>query len=296
LILALAGLTLVGCATSPVRPIVLDCPRQWNQNQALEQYQRLLTEYVDKNGRVDYRKLAQAETDKQQLDCFLTWASQVDEETYPQLFTQGSARTAFYLNAHNASVIRAVLEFYPIKKLSDIPVDLADDLLFQVQAEQLSINTMAERTSPADDWRIAFALAGPALSDAALAKLPFRGEDLDEQLDTALKNYLESCRGIQIDHARRRVLLGKLIYQRKEFFLEKYSQLFDDQYAPQEVSLISALIPWVSPNTQELLIDLVGYDIGPLKTDNKLNEVEYPDQQSAEDKENEEEFLPCPCR
>ena len=291
---------IAGCGSPGLRMIEPNCPQAlvaagFPAGQPLQDYQRVLEEFVQDDGRIDYRSLADSHQGRRRLDCFLSWVAKTNPQDNTILFTDDNRRTAFYLNAYNASVLRAILEFYPLRQLNDCPVDFLTEVFLTVGSERFSLTSLAQRCLEPGDWRVAFALAGPTLSDPPLTRQPYRPELLDKQLDTAVAGYLGGCAGLQIDHARRRVLFGELVYHRRHDLIEGYGDHFKQSYAPDDnVSLITAVIPWSAPQTAELLADVVGYGAGPLRRRDRINDIEPPNW--LRDEDDDEEFLPCGCR
>lgn len=242
-------------------------------------YSRLLSQYVTSEARVDYKRLAQDKPARESLDCVLTWTA-LDPNN-----------TAMGINGYNAAVMRGVLEFYPLKRLSDTKLDFFRDVRFEAGSAQgpVSLEQVAHRLKAGPDWRVAFALAGPRRSDPPLTQEMYTADDLDEQLDRAVKNYLASCAGMWIDHALHQVKFGRLIWERRDWFIAEYQRRFG---APK-VSLLTAITAWAWPKTQEQLADVVGYGSGVLPESDWLNDI---DRKEDKGKEAEPKLYPCGCR
>jgi hypothetical protein len=283
-------LVLAGC-TGPAERTVLrfDCnsvpPAVSTYEEAVGLYQQVLDDYVREDGRIDYRKLAEDVEARNKLDCFLLFIGNIDP-VQSMIFDNEKSRLAFYLNVYNAGSLRGGLEFYPQGK---IPADFGSVLIFSVAGQEMSLAQIAEQMTVETDWRILPALSQPRLSGPYLAKKIYRGEQLEEQFDQALKDYLGSCGGFQIDFDPQRVLFGELIYNRKDHFVDEYKQ----RYEIENVSLISALIPYAWPKTQEQLADVAGFGIGKLPVDDRINDVE---RENSAEEGSQEEYRICGCK
>ncbi len=252
-------------------------------NEIMRAYEQVLEEYLGNNGKIEYEKLAADQEAQSKLDDYLAWVGQVEAQELDQPPAYQDGRQAFYINAYNACVLRGVLELYPFIELSEAPGDFYEDLHFLAASERLSLTQIALEGGKDIDWRVSFALGGPCRSEPAIAKTLYTPENLHRQLDEAVKNYLGSCAGMRIDHARKQILFGKLIYQRKESFIQSYY----DRYNIEGVSLISALGPGWGPPPPAFFADQVGYRGGPHKMVPRLNDV-VEDEESIEIDE-----LPC---
>ena len=265
----------------------------WDPNQAAistyEQactlYQKVLDRYVRKDGRIDYQKLAEDREARSRLDGFLSFMAEFELEQSPVVNDEKSG-LAFYLNMYNACSLRGGLELYPQGK---IPDEFDTDLIFTVAGQEMSLHQMAEQMAVNEDWRISLALSRPALSGPYLANQVYSAVQLESQLDQAMKDYLGSCAGCQIDFAKQQVLIGGLIYDRKGEFLEEYKR----RYGIEGESQVSALIPYAWPATQVQMAEAAGFGVGRLPLDNRINDIERED--SQEDG-SQEEYRICGCQ
>lgn len=75
-------------------------------------WDKLLDEYVDASGQVDYARWHKDEADRKHLDAFLEKVAEADPDSASK-----DAQLAFYINAYNATVIDSVLEKWPVKSV-----------------------------------------------------------------------------------------------------------------------------------------------------------------------------------
>ena len=247
-------------------------------------YQQVLDDYVtgSKNNRIDYKKLRSDEAARGKLDRFLAWAGQVEVQD-PDYLTGAPEKLAFLINVHNALALSGVLQFEPFDKLSEVPAEYFEIIRLKMGDEYLSLNQIAQLCGVENDWQVAFALGGPNRSDPFVAETIYTAENLPRQLDEAVKNYIGSCAGLRIDHARHRILLGKLLYDRMGYFTASYY----DRYNIENISMVSALVPWAAQRTQEQLVEVVGYEADRQIWDNRLNQIV----EDEEDIEGIDEFI-----
>ncbi len=253
--------------------------------QACKLYQKVLDRYVRKDGGIDYQKLAEDTEARSRLDGFLSFVAEFELE-HSLAVNDEKSRRAFYLNVYNACSLRGGLEFYPQGK---IPADFDSILIFTVAGQEMSLHQMAEQMTVESDWRISLALSRPALSGPYLSNQVYSVVQLENQLDQAMKDYLGSCAGCQIDFAKQQVLLGRLIYDRKGEFLEEYKR----RYGIEGVSLVSALIPYAWPATQVQMAEAAGFAIDRLPSDDRMNDIE---REGLQEDDSQEEYRICGCR
>lgn len=253
--------------------------------QACNLYQKVLDRYVRKDGRIDYQKLAEDVETRNKLDCFLSFIGTMDP-AQAKMFEDENSRQAFYLNVYNACSLRGGLEFHTQGR---IPDKFDTDLIFTIAGQEMSLHQMAEQMAVQTNWRISLALSRPALSGPYLSNQVYSAVQLENQLDQAMKDYLGSCAGCQIDFAKQQVLFGRLIYDRKGEFLEEYKR----RYGIEGESLVSALIPYAWPPTQVQMVEAAGFAVGRLPSDDRINDIEREDS----DKDgSQEEYRICGCQ
>ena len=236
------------------RPKML-VPEQCSQDSVLllDAYGTVLANYITDDGAIDIDGLLADDKAQRDLDCFLGAMNEELDDPAPS--AGADQQIANWINWRNAAVLRSVVEAYGFFESPEGP-------------DRVILRASLEREAPpaAEDWRLPFALGGAGRDGPAISNLPYTAEDLDGQLDRALKDYIGSCAGLQVDHARQRVLFGRLIYRRKEWFIGSYHLKHG-----VTVSLITAVTPFAWPQTQQQLADLVGYTAAELEADDTLN-------------------------
>jgi hypothetical protein len=283
---------LAGCATSStetrVAAVTCSHPTEMNSAQAGKLLLDTITPCLQADGRYDYKKLVETQQLSEAVHCYLEWAGRIKPQSNPEIFSDPAGRTAFYLNAYTAGVLRGMMEFYPVKHLSKCPVDFYRGVIFTIAGQPMTLAQLAENCGRGRDWRIDFALPGPTTAGPFYRPVISTAENLEEQLDLAVRDYISSCAGVRIDYGARRVLFGKLVWLNRDFLIRRYMQ----QYRLPEASLISAVTPLASPKSQSLLADVPGFKAALMPDDDALNDIAREDDQTEE----EPKFLPCACR
>lgn len=148
----------------------------------------MLQRYVDDDGRVAYRSLAQQ--DAAALDAYLATLAVAD----PAQLTPAE-QLAFWINAYNARVLRGVLDGYR-----------AESFFGRKQFFSFYTFPLAGRSRTLDDIeheilrtqfrepRIHFALVCASTSCPKLRREAYRGDRLDAQLDAQARGFLDDPR------------------------------------------------------------------------------------------------------
>lgn len=157
--------------------------------------------------RVDYRALRR-DPDWPRLLASLAAAD-------PGRLTSHDERLAFWANAYNVLAIAVVVEHDPPRSIRDV-----GSLLWPVWKRPAGVVGGEERTldeiehgivRPLGDPRAHVAVVCASLSCPPLAREPWRAEQLDTQLDAALRGWLADPRkGLRLDRPRRTVYLSKI--------------------------------------------------------------------------------------
>ena len=134
-------------------------------------------------GGVDYAALKADAEAMGQLDRFLAGVA-----TLP-----ASAGLADWLNAYNATVVKAVVERYPLASVRDVP-GCFDRVTHRIAGQERTLDAVEnEIIRPRfEDARVHFALNCGARSCPALAPRAFRAGSLDRTLDGLVRRALRS--------------------------------------------------------------------------------------------------------
>ena len=134
-----------------------------------------LNTYV-KNGRVDYKGI---KNDKTSLEALLTLAKDVsvsksDEKTYQ----------AFWINAYNVSVIKGIVDNYPIKSPLDKP-GFFDKIKYDLGGKQITLNDIENKLLRGNfpkEARFHFVLVCAGLGCPPIINNAYLPDTLDAQL------------------------------------------------------------------------------------------------------------------
>ncbi len=167
-----------------------------------EVFDAVLAQVVDDDGMVDYAGRLQNRSD---LDRYVGQLAAASPNSHPDLFPTENHEMAYWINAYNALMLRAVIDNYPIKSVTDIMVahGVFRRLKFPVGVESMTLDdiekgTLLERYDHlADDlhWSLTCASMGcPRLEQSA-----YSASGLRERLKHAGRVYLNSPAGVQIN-------------------------------------------------------------------------------------------------
>ena len=166
-----------------------------------------------KNGAVAYKKI---HSDPSQLNEILNLAATLpiskDDENYK----------AFWINAYNLSVIKGIIDNYPLKS----PLDKAgffDKVSYKIAAKNVTLNTIENKLLRAvfKDARLHFVLVCGAIGCPPLIPMAYLPETLEKQLQEQTELAINGTSFIKINTKKKRVEGSEILKWYKEDFVKK---------------------------------------------------------------------------
>ncbi|MBI4511626.1 MAG: DUF547 domain-containing protein [Deltaproteobacteria bacterium] len=193
--------TLYGCArTVEVKALAVSTQSVAGKNVfSHEKLDGLLATYVNARGMVDYHGL---KANRALLDEYVGQVASASPRSAPELFPTEADRMAYWINAYNALMLRAVIDHYPIQSVADILVahGVFSRLKFPVGGESLTLDDIEKGILLKEfgDPRVHFALTCASMSCPKIDREAFRGQNLSERLDAEGRDFLRSPSGVQV--------------------------------------------------------------------------------------------------
>lgn len=168
----------------------------------VEAWARVLRSY-HRSGGLDYAGL---ESDQADLELYLASLAEAEPAAWAE-----AEQKAFWSNAYNAVMVHYVLERYPgIESVREID-GIFKELQFTVAGEALTLDEMETRARNLGDPRVHFAVVCASTSCPDLRGEPYRGEEIDRQLDDALRHFLASpTKGLRYDEEANTLWLSSI--------------------------------------------------------------------------------------
>ena len=149
----------------------------------------LLAEHVDDQGLVDYGAL---QADRAGLNSYLANVAAATREEFEAW--ESTDRLAFLINAYNAYTLQLVIDHWPIDSIRDTHAlgNPWDHFEFPLLGARVTLNQIEHELirSTFNEPRIHFALVCAAVSCPPLRRTAWRGETLDEDLESATRSFL----------------------------------------------------------------------------------------------------------
>ena len=245
------GLTLLlGVCTVLPRPV-------GGQGTPTSGFERILDQYV-RDGFVYYAAL---KVERQAFDRVV--ASLAER---PRAFEAWSAerRLAYWINAYNALVLRAVIDAYPIRGASaDFPAASVMQIpgMFagrehQIAGERLTLELIEEeRIAPFGDPRAHLALGRGAVGSPRLRSEPFRELELETQLEAVVADFATTPRHFTVDRGAGQVVVSALLGWRPDRFAALSGADDSTGRSALQWGVVSLIAPALFPSERAFLAE-----------------------------------------
>ncbi len=239
-------------------------------------YERLLSDYVDQRGLVDYARLKENSGD---LDLFYQQIATYSPDSHPQFFDDDDARLAYWINSYNLTTIKGVLYNYPITSVAEVAPPA---LLFffpsksgffyfqrftyggaETSLYYLENSVIRKRFK---DPRYHFGLNCASSSCPQLPRVPFYPDRLDEQLEAEAAKFINLNDNVRYDKLEKTLYLSAIFNWYEKDFLNWVEITSPDQ----DLTIADYVLRYLKGETAELIkrdrdslkIEYLPYDWG----------------------------------
>lgn len=185
-------------------------------NQILNKYVKSNTQPAQSEVNVGYAKLVKS---SDQLNKYLKEVSKIRNKDYQQFTAQ--QRMALLLNAHNAFLLKIILDFYPIKSLEQIGKGSSSArrmrfirfLQRDYSLEEFEKNLIKKELT---DVNGVFAIHQASLCPP-LQQEAYVAEKLDVQLKSQASAFFNIHRCFNVDHEKKQIFISSFLDQHSSF-------------------------------------------------------------------------------
>ena len=263
-----------GCTS--IRPRNMGTSPVPSETFSYRSYAQLLSNHVDQQGLVDYRRLVD---NPAELENFYSQIAAFSPDSHPGLFKTNNERLAYWINAYNATVLKGVVRYYPIVSVEAVKPpallfflpDISGFFLFQrftYGGKQTNLYNIENKVIRPrfQDPRIHFALNCASSSCPELPRTPFYPETLDQQLDAETKKFINDSRNIRYDEEQNTLYLSSIFSWYEEDF-SNWLSAHQPQKNPTLLSYVrryldSPVNAEIEEKRETMLIEFMPYDWG----------------------------------
>jgi hypothetical protein len=216
----------------------------------------ILDMYV-RDGDVYYRAM---KSDRGKLDAYVNRIASTATGSMPR-----EERLAFWINAYNASVLRTVVDHYPIqghsaaypqKSIRQIP-GAFERLTHRIAGRTLTLDQIEQTVLPEfEDPRVYFALGRGAQGGGRLRSEAYTAAKLETQLAEAASECMTRQHCANVDRGANKVIVSPIFSWREKEFTAAYATKAPAEYAnrsPIERAVLAFVGPRLLTTEKEVL-------------------------------------------
>lgn len=190
----------------------------WAQEIDYGIWNKVLTQYVNHQGRVNYKKL---KVNRQEFDIFIKQIEQVNLSEMTE-----NEKKAFWINAYNAVTLKVVLDAYPVKGIRRINFGLVWNIPRSVAKTKISLGDIEHKIlRPLGDPRIHFAINCASIGCPELSNEPFYPQVLDEKLDSETRKFVNDSKKVRLDQKNNTLYYSAIFDWFEEDFLVEHESV-----------------------------------------------------------------------
>ncbi|MGE4615634.1 MAG: DUF547 domain-containing protein, partial [Gammaproteobacteria bacterium] len=179
---------------------------------------RVLENYVDDAGRIDFHALS---ADRSDLDHFVGILAETGPGSHADLFNSSDKILAFHINAYNALAMHGVIESGIPEGFNRFFKRVRFFRFFKVKVDGVMTNLYDYENDvirPLGDPRIHFVLNCMVRDCPRLPAKPFDASDLDSKFESATVEFFNNPRYVRVDSDRKEVWLSETL----KFYTEDF--------------------------------------------------------------------------
>jgi len=275
LTLLIPVLFLISSCATETTPLNLNSENSTESNVTLaatepfsyQNYQQILSIYVDENGNVNYKALKE---NRQNLDKFNASLATLSPQSFEN-WTE-KEKIAFWINAYNSLTLLAIIENYPTKSIRDIP-GVWTKLQFNVMGKEVTLDEIEHKILRVqfNEPRIHMGLVCASIGCPLLLQEPYTGDKLDEQLDEQTRKFIALNQNLKIDKQNNLVYLSSIFKWFGEDFIPSFNAQEKFMGSDKERAVLNFLSQYLNESEQKYLIN-GKYQIKYLDYDWSLND------------------------
>ncbi len=251
-----------GCGEKPAAPGMIDFTLDAAGAQPAADYARLgdVLETGVGGGRLDMKEY-RVHLLREPLEAQLRVMAVAGPSATPDLFPDRESRLAWWLNARTAWTIRLAAALDEIDE--DDNTASRTPGMFPLDGRRMTLEEIDVEILRAGDYRCVMAAPGLFPLRAPLPAEPFAPETLEEQTRDNFNAFIVDPERFKLDALQRELLVPPVVWRHRDRLKRAYRETFG---GPEEVPLITALLPVTTGSAHHRLQNLVGYrcrGVGP---------------------------------
>lgn len=225
-------------------------------------WDKLLAEFVDERGMVDYTGWKRSAEATNRLDDYLTHLStaKFQRDTTP------AVKLAYWINAYNAVTVKGILREYPTTSIRNHTAKLYGyniwkDLKLRVDGELYSLDTIEHKLlRKMDEPRIHFAIVCASIGCPKLLNEAYAPDSIDDQLTLSAKYFFADSEKFQSDPQQGRFAVSPIL------------KWFGEDFGKDRSSRLQTIAPFLPDERWQAMARSGNIDLSYLDYDWDLND------------------------
>ncbi len=255
------------------------------------EFASILTEYVNEDGLVNYKKLKRQNLE---LKAILASLQILEPEVYESWTT--NEQKAFWINTWNMKMLSIIIENYPVESsrmhrlwwppssIRHIPPKFEigsakwNGYKLIVMDEEFNLSSIENKyfRKKFADPRVFFALCSANADSPKLLNKPYFGNGLDKQLDEQVRKFLSTESGLQIDQEKKNVKLSVLFEKQMPWYGSEFKAKYGidrkfKSHSETNRAVLNFITQYIEQSDKEYL-ETGNYTIKYKRYDWRLNE------------------------
>ncbi len=234
-------------------------------------WDQCLKKFVNDRGEVDFASL---KADPALLDNYLKQIDGVSATDLSKAWPR-EERFAFWLNVFHAGIFKAVIDYYPVKSIQDIPGIWDITMIHLGPKNAFSLNQIRQDKLLGEfrDEKIHTALYSGAASGPRLMREAFTGDRVEGQLFLAAQNFVNDPGYNKIVPGEKKIWLSRIFkWYARDFRLDFGAAENDRGLSPQEYAILSFVAHYAQDLEKIEYLQDANYKIKYFDFDWRLNE------------------------
>ncbi|MBD3292284.1 MAG: DUF547 domain-containing protein [Armatimonadia bacterium] len=189
-----------------------------------EPMDRVCAQFTDDMGMVDYAAL---KDDPDDLISYLSQVKAVSPHSNFATFPGENEALAYWINAYNAWMMKAVIDNYPLDSVQDIEPPVFNDELAVCGGEEMSLNFIENEIirKEFEEPRIHFAVNCASMGCPWLPQEAFFPDRLDDQLERETRRFFAAASHLKVAPEESAVYLSPILKWYSEDFTEHIKRI-----------------------------------------------------------------------
>ena len=232
-------------------------------------YASVLSSYIQ-DDKVDYQKL---QTNRADLDSYINQLAGTSQKQLESM--NHDEQMAYWINAYNGITLRSIIDAYPVKSIQDIK-GVWKEKKWYVAEQEVSLDQIEHQILRPifNDARVHFAVNNGSIGCPPLFHKPFRGENLQTEIEMVASNFVNNPKRHKIDFQKHTVETTEIFSWFWQDFVNNYNQFTFKNAADIENAVLNFTYQYLDNSNKAEFDTTTNWKVSFYRYDWSLNDIE----------------------